>query len=428
MWRAELKNAIPTPVDTSSSELRSRTASVRSPSKSADISFGEGRPLASARRSASERLSASTSSGGMSIRRAVVPVPPSSAARSSSTVRRCASSASTPTTLSSRTKASRYSRLPWVTSAPAARSQSGEKPKAAIEPSSTTLPAVLRTARRVAFGSYSSATPGGASTPPTSSIETRRRFLAVASYSRERRIRRGSTSSAVSCTPPPTSAKMERTARSGSDTRKARRPAIVSIIADGSERDSGAPRSGLPRRRGRRRGSNGWRRPFPGHHHLACVQRAAADPAAQAGQRSARRTARRRHHPRASHPNEGNRMSTTTLQDQIKQVIDTEPVVVFIKGSPEAPACGNSMRALQALWQAGAPITAVDVLPDPRIRQELSALSDWPTIPQVFVKGELIGGADITEELNASGELRQKIDEALGEHTQTVRTVELALA
>ena len=116
-------------------------------------------------------------------------------------------------------------------------------------------------------------------------------------------------------------------------------------------------------------------------------------------------------------------MSTTTLQDQIQQVIDTEPVVVFIKGTPNAPACGNSMRALQALWQAGAPITAVDILPDPRIRQELSALSEWPTIPQVFVKGELIGGADITEELNASGELRQKIDEALGEHTQTVSTV-----
>ena len=104
----------------------------------------------------------------------------------------------------------------------------------------------------------------------------------------------------------------------------------------------------------------------------------------------------------------------STLQDQIKQVIDTEPVAVFIKGTPEAPACGNSMRALQALWQAGAPITAVDVLPDPRIRQELTALSEWPTIPQVFVKGELIGGADITEELYASGELKTKIDEALG--------------
>ena len=109
----------------------------------------------------------------------------------------------------------------------------------------------------------------------------------------------------------------------------------------------------------------------------------------------------------------------STLQDQIKQVIATEPVTVFIKGTPEAPACGNSMRAMQALWQAGAPIVAVDVLPDPRIRQELTSLTAWPTIPQVFVKGELIGGADITEEMHASGELKAKIDEALGEHTSS---------
>ncbi|MEI7759773.1 MAG: glutaredoxin family protein [Thermoleophilia bacterium] len=117
----------------------------------------------------------------------------------------------------------------------------------------------------------------------------------------------------------------------------------------------------------------------------------------------------------------------STLHEQIKEVIETEPVAVFIKGTPEAPACGNSMRAMQALWQAGAPIVAIDVLPDPRIRQELTALSDWPTIPQVFVKGELIGGADIVEELQASGELKTKIDEALGEHTQSVRRVELTL-
>jgi monothiol glutaredoxin len=118
----------------------------------------------------------------------------------------------------------------------------------------------------------------------------------------------------------------------------------------------------------------------------------------------------------------------STLHDQIKNLIDTEPVAVFIKGTAEAPACGNSQRALQALWQAGAPIAAVDVLPDPRIRQELTALSDWPTIPQVFVKGELIGGADITEELYASGELKAKIDEALGvDRDQLVRTVALAL-
>jgi monothiol glutaredoxin len=113
-----------------------------------------------------------------------------------------------------------------------------------------------------------------------------------------------------------------------------------------------------------------------------------------------------------------------TLREQIQQVIDDEPVAIFIKGTPERPACGNSLRALQALWQAGAPITAVDVLPDPQIRQELSALTDWPTIPQVFVKGELIGGADITEELYASGELATKLDEALGsDREQIVKTV-----
>jgi monothiol glutaredoxin len=113
-----------------------------------------------------------------------------------------------------------------------------------------------------------------------------------------------------------------------------------------------------------------------------------------------------------------------TLRDQIKQVIDDEPVAIFMKGTPERPACGNSMRALQALYQAGAPITAVDILPDPQIRQELSALTDWPTIPQVFVKGELIGGADITEELFASGDLGRKLDEALGEdRAQVVKTV-----
>jgi monothiol glutaredoxin len=113
-----------------------------------------------------------------------------------------------------------------------------------------------------------------------------------------------------------------------------------------------------------------------------------------------------------------------TLRDQIKQVIDDEPVAIFMKGTPERPACGNSMRALQALYQAGAPITAVDILPDPQIRQELSALSDWPTIPQVFVNGELIGGADITEKLFAAGDLGRKLDEALGEdREQIVKTV-----
>jgi monothiol glutaredoxin len=102
------------------------------------------------------------------------------------------------------------------------------------------------------------------------------------------------------------------------------------------------------------------------------------------------------------------------LSDRIKDVIENEPVAVFIKGSPELPMCGNSKRALDALRQSGAPVTAVDILPDPSIRQELSALSGWPTIPQVFVNGELVGGADITQELGESGELTKILEEKLG--------------
>ncbi|MER3409328.1 MAG: hypothetical protein C4305_06165 [Thermoleophilia bacterium] len=104
----------------------------------------------------------------------------------------------------------------------------------------------------------------------------------------------------------------------------------------------------------------------------------------------------------------------TELRERIKQVIENEPVALFMKGTPQMVMCGNSMRALEALRRVGAPVTAVDILPDPAIRQELSALSGWPTIPQVFIRGELIGGADITEELEASGELQRKLEEALG--------------
>ena len=104
----------------------------------------------------------------------------------------------------------------------------------------------------------------------------------------------------------------------------------------------------------------------------------------------------------------------TELRDQIKGVIENEPVALFMKGTPQFVMCGNSDRALRALRSAGAPVTAVDILPDPAIRQELSALSGWPTIPQVFVKGELVGGADIVEELAATGELEQKLEDALG--------------
>ncbi len=102
------------------------------------------------------------------------------------------------------------------------------------------------------------------------------------------------------------------------------------------------------------------------------------------------------------------------LSDRIKDVIENEPVTLFMKGTPQFIMCGNSDRALRALREAGAPVTAVDVLPDPAIRQELSELSGWPTIPQVFVKGELIGGADIVQELAETGELAKTLEEKLG--------------
>jgi monothiol glutaredoxin len=102
------------------------------------------------------------------------------------------------------------------------------------------------------------------------------------------------------------------------------------------------------------------------------------------------------------------------VSDRIKDVIENEPVALFMKGTPQFVMCGNSDRALRALREAGAPVTAVDVLPDPSIRQELSELSGWPTIPQVFVKGELVGGADITQELAETGELRRILEDKLG--------------
>jgi len=104
----------------------------------------------------------------------------------------------------------------------------------------------------------------------------------------------------------------------------------------------------------------------------------------------------------------------TELRDRIQTVVADEPVALFMKGTPGFVMCGNSDRALRALRDAGAPVTAVNILPDPRIRQELSDISGWPTIPQVFIRGELVGGADIVEELAASGELEHKLEEALG--------------
>jgi monothiol glutaredoxin len=93
------------------------------------------------------------------------------------------------------------------------------------------------------------------------------------------------------------------------------------------------------------------------------------------------------------------------IREAIQQAIDEHPVILFMKGTPEQPACGFSARTVGALQALGSPFAAVDVLPDPRIRQELSAISEWPTIPQLFVRGELVGGCDIVTEMFESGEL-----------------------
>jgi monothiol glutaredoxin len=99
-------------------------------------------------------------------------------------------------------------------------------------------------------------------------------------------------------------------------------------------------------------------------------------------------------------------MTDNPMRDAIQSAISENPVILFMKGTPDAPACGFSARTVGILNEVGRPFAAVDVLPDPRIRQELSALSNWPTIPQLFVDGELVGGCDIVTEMYESGELQ----------------------
>jgi monothiol glutaredoxin len=102
-------------------------------------------------------------------------------------------------------------------------------------------------------------------------------------------------------------------------------------------------------------------------------------------------------------------MSDNPLRDAIQEAIRDNEVILFMKGTPDQPMCGFSARTAAALQAVGQPFAAVDVLPDPRIRQELSAISEWPTIPQLFVKGELVGGCDIVTEMFESGELAQAL-------------------
>ncbi len=101
--------------------------------------------------------------------------------------------------------------------------------------------------------------------------------------------------------------------------------------------------------------------------------------------------------------------ASSPMREAIQSAIAENPVILFMKGTPDAPACGFSARTVAILQSVGQPFAAVDVLPDPRIRQELSSVSNWPTIPQLFVDGELVGGCDIVTEMYESGELQQTL-------------------
>ncbi|TMK67587.1 MAG: Grx4 family monothiol glutaredoxin [Actinobacteria bacterium] len=102
-------------------------------------------------------------------------------------------------------------------------------------------------------------------------------------------------------------------------------------------------------------------------------------------------------------------MTNEKIREFIQKAIDENRVMLFMKGTPEQPACGFSMRTSGALNELGVQYAALDILPDPRIRQELSAISNWPTIPQLFVDGELIGGCDIVTEMYETGELAERL-------------------
>ena len=101
--------------------------------------------------------------------------------------------------------------------------------------------------------------------------------------------------------------------------------------------------------------------------------------------------------------------TSNPMREQIQAAIDENPVILFMKGTPDQPMCGFSARTVAILQSVGQPFAAVNILPDPRIRQELSAVSNWPTIPQLFIEGEFVGGCDIVTEMYESGELQQAL-------------------
>jgi monothiol glutaredoxin len=100
-----------------------------------------------------------------------------------------------------------------------------------------------------------------------------------------------------------------------------------------------------------------------------------------------------------------------TVQQRIRQEIDDTPVVLYMKGSPVFPQCGFSAAVVQILSQLGVKFKGVDVLADPQIRQGIKEFSNWPTIPQLYVKGEFVGGCDIIREMYETGELQQVLEQ-----------------
>ena len=102
----------------------------------------------------------------------------------------------------------------------------------------------------------------------------------------------------------------------------------------------------------------------------------------------------------------------TTIIEELEQQVKDTPVLLYMKGSPDSPQCGFSSKASQLLIACGKPFSFVDILANPDIRANLPQFSSWPTFPQLFVNGELIGGCDIITELHESGELQSIIDSA----------------
>ena len=99
--------------------------------------------------------------------------------------------------------------------------------------------------------------------------------------------------------------------------------------------------------------------------------------------------------------------------ERIKEQVENNPVVIYMKGTPEQPRCGFSQRATQALVATGLPFAYVNVLEDPEIFDNLPHYADWPTFPQIYIGGELIGGCDITLELYQNGELQKLMEAAV---------------